>query len=186
MTPFDMAELRRLFSSFIAFGRVARVSDDGTRATVIVENGLETPFLRTLKRRAKGDTENWPLEKDEQVVCLFPNGAPSQGVILGSILTRDGAPTGKGHGVTYADGASYSYDKATKVMRVSLPEGGRLQLEVAGGAVNLKAPKVVVEASDVALGSEDAAGLIVTTEAICAFTGLPHPQGAKGCRAKHA
>jgi phage baseplate assembly protein V len=185
MNPFEMAEMRRQLASLISFGVVTAVEDFGARARVLIEGGMETPPLSTLKRRGRGDKENWPLEVGEQVLCLFPGGSTAQGVILGSVMTRESLPKEGGHRVTYSDGTSVSYDKEAKAMRVVLPEGARLEVQ-GGTSVVVKAKTVVVEAESVALGGADAVAGIVTTEAVCAFTGGPHPQGSARCKAKHA
>jgi phage baseplate assembly protein V len=182
---FEAAEMRRQLASLVSFGVVTATLDFGARARVRIEGGLETPPLSTLKRRGRGDRENWPLEVGEQVLCLFPSGSLAQGVILGSVMTNDSLPKEDGHRLSYSDGTSVSYDKAAKAMRVVLPEGARLEVE-GGASIVVKAKAVVVEAETVALGGADASAGVVTTEAVCAFTGGPHPQGSTRCKAKHA
>jgi phage baseplate assembly protein V len=182
---FEAAEMRRQLASLVSFGVVTATQDFGARARVRIEGGMETPPLSTLKRRGRGDRENWPLEVGEQVLCLFPSGSLAQGVILGAVMTKDSLPKEEGHRVSYSDGASVSYDKAAKAMRIVLPDGAKL--EVHGGAeVTIRAQTVVVEADSVALGGADASAGVVTTQAVCAFTGAPHPQGSARCKAKHA
>jgi phage baseplate assembly protein V len=177
--------MRRQLASLVSFGVVTATLDFGARARVRIEGGMETPPLSTLKRRAKGDNENWPLEVGEQVLCLFPSGSLAQGVILGAVMTKDCLPKEGGHRLSYGDGASVSYDKEAKAMRVVLPEGARLEV-VGGASIVVNAKTVVVEAESIALGGADASAGVVTTEAVCAFTGSPHPQGSTRCKVKHA
>lgn len=52
-----------------------------------------------------------------------------------------------------------------------------------GGEAKVIAPSVKVESDNVQLDSNGTLGKIVTTQSVCAFTGLAHPDGSNTCQA---
>lgn len=202
---FQIAEIIRVISSMISYGRVREVSSEGDRAKVEIEDGLVTPFLHTLRKKAASDKESWPLELGEQVLCIFPYGKLANGIIMGSVFSNQTRPKDKNfHHMEYSDGTSFSYDKSTKKVALNVAEGGSLEVTIKNGTltirpenelkyeslnvtieakekVTLKAENVTLDAKKVTLGGSVSTGKIVTTESICAFTGTPHPDGSSKC-----
>ena len=202
---FKIADIQRVLSSLMSFGIVSAVHPRFHKAKVRISKDLETGYLPMMRRKAKAARESWPLEVGEQVLCFFVNGNITQGVIMGSICTEDMAPETDNHLLNYGDGTKYEYDKSSKKMKVLLSGRGSLEVKIPSGkilidaeddlkcashsitikaeaSVTIKAESAVIDSKNISLGA-GALGSVVTTESICAFTGLPHPKGSSICRA---
>jgi len=123
---FLLVEHDRMLSNIVRIGIVEEVDYKKARAKIRLEEELATYWLPWVARKAGTSYEFWPLEKDEQVVVLFPSGDLNQGIIIGSICKGDPdnkllPNTGSSkeeqssklqslHKVIYKDETSFSYD----------------------------------------------------------------------------
>jgi phage baseplate assembly protein V len=110
----------------IRFGRVASV--DHARGTCVVEidEGLRTGPIRWAAPRM-GQTRVWaPPSQGEQVLVLCPAGEIGAAIALGGIACNAFPVPGDSEMplITFADGATLSYDPQAHVLAFALPEGG--------------------------------------------------------------
>lgn len=133
--------------------RRAIVSEvDATTARVRVKfperQGLESGWLDVLQWSTYGDQAYGLPAVDSQVAVLMGKH-DEDGCVLGAIYSAADPPpvnVATKRGFQCADGAKVEYDNETKVLTVSLPSGGSLELCGASSAVAL-ATKVEQELS---------------------------------------
>lgn len=103
--------------------------------------GLESGWLDVLQWAAHSDRAYGLPAIDSQVAVLMGEN-DEDGCVLGAIYSAADPPpvsSAAKRGFEWADGARVEYDTATKVLSVTLPSGGSLELCGASSAVALAA-----------------------------------------------
>ena len=120
----------RMLGNVLMVGIIAEL--DAANALVKVNaNGLTTDWIPWLVRRA-GPNATWSApEVGEQVVVGCPYGDPSQAFVLGSLYQQDypaPATTADKERVTFSDGTSLEYDRASHALTVSTTANGGITI----------------------------------------------------------
>lgn len=153
------AEAERRTANGLLFGHVVEVDHDARRAVVEIEDGWRLRPLPWLERRAGRVRTSSPPTVGEQVLVLSPGGEPGVGVIL------PGAPSDAVAPETRADleltetddGFADVWDAEAQTRTLTVPEGGRLIVAVAGEVVadfSAEAVLLKVGASEVRVTSD--------------------------------
>jgi len=177
---YEVAELKRKFSTLFSVGVVTQMNDDDTKAKVRFGD-IETGFLRILARKSHKNKDFWPYDKNEQVLVLALDGELSQGVIIGTLPKDEDAPKKGARFIEYEDGTSLEYDKKAHELRVKMAQNGKIKVSGAS-LVSLEAQNVEVKANKEAkvtapsvILNDESGGGVITKNCTCAFTGGPHP-----------
>lgn len=131
------SDFARLLANLIRFGTVKSVTTTPARACIEV-GGLLTKPRPWVSVRAGKSVRQWsPPSVGEQVIFVSPNGDLSAGVAICGIFS-DAHPIPEGATadnvlIAFGDGAVFLYDLVTHVLRGTLPEGGRVEVEAPGG-----------------------------------------------------
>jgi len=137
MFEFEITELQRRVANAIRLARVVATDYQGAIPRVRVVIGpLTTAWLPLLTLRAGPDQAWWPVEVDEQVIVLSPNGELPQGIVLGALNQQRFPAVGQSvdvHRMTYADGAVIEYNRQTHHLQATLPSGATTTLISDGG-----------------------------------------------------
>lgn len=139
-------------------------------------DALGSYWLPVLQGKTLKDKAYWLPDINEHVVCLLDENG-EEGVILGAIYSEADAPPvnsqDKRH-VTFEDGTSVEYDRATHKLTVDVK--GDIIVNATGDCtVTVQGRTIIKSMGDVEIdgGSGDVTG-VVTKACICAFTGKPH------------
>ncbi|WP_441253601.1 phage baseplate assembly protein V [Bradyrhizobium sp. 613_E4_N2_2] len=120
----------RMLGNVLMIGVVAELDAPNALVKVSV-NGLTTDWIPWTVRRA-GPNATWSApEVGEQVVVGCPYGDPSQGFVLGSLYQQAHpapATTADKERVTFSDGASVEYDRATHTLAVDTTANGAVTI----------------------------------------------------------
>jgi phage baseplate assembly protein V len=120
----------RMLGNVLMIGVIAALDAPNALVQVSV-NGLTTDWIPWITRRA-GPNSTWSApEVGEQVVVGCPYGDPSQGFVMGSLYQQAHhapATTADKERVTFSDGTSIEYDRATHAMKVDLTSAGGLTI----------------------------------------------------------
>lgn len=147
----DMTEAERRISNLAMLGQV--VALDAARARVRVRSGpITTGWLPFATVRA-GEDRSWhPPEPGEQVVLVAPGGDLNQAVVVGSVYRADHPAPADSQNISrtvFKDGAVMEYDRAQHHWRLSVPDGGKIvleigatRLELSGTGAKLTAPRI--------------------------------------------
>lgn len=126
---YRVSELERQINTLVRMGKV--IDADYEQARVHVDCAGSEGWYPFLTHRAGGNQSWHPPEVGEQVMVFCPAGHVERGYVLPA-LYQDQYPapaiTPDVHRTIYKDGAMIEYDRATHVLKVSLPEGGRAVL----------------------------------------------------------
>jgi len=170
---FEVAELKRKFSTLFSVGTITQINEDDTKAKVKFGE-METGFLRIMTRKSHKDKDSWPYDKGEQVLVLALDGELSQGIIIGTIPMGDDAPKKGIRYIEYEDGTAIEYDKKSHELKVKMTaKGGKISVS-GPSLVSVEAESVEVKSKNITL-SDKSGGGVVTKNCLCAFTGGPHP-----------
>ncbi|MDC8802562.1 phage baseplate assembly protein V [Halomonas pacifica] len=127
-----VAELLRLIHNLIRLGTVAEVDHAAARCRVQVGEIL-TGWLPWLELRA-GTTRDWdPPTLGEQVLVLSPGGEPAAGIVVtGLYQAAHPAPADSPNlqRRLYPDGTRQQHNHATSHWHLSVPAGGKIELEI--------------------------------------------------------
>ena len=121
-------------ANLIRFGTVQTVA--GKRVQV-KSGGLLTRPIAWVSTRA-GKTKSWsPPDIGEQVMVLSPNGDLGAAVAIGGIFCdANDLPDGANADtvlMAFRDGAVLLYDQAAHLLKGTLPDGGRVEINAPGG-----------------------------------------------------
>ncbi len=98
-------------------------------------DGVQSYWLQVPRRRCKLDHDAELPDVGDQVACLMDD-TDEAGVVLGAVTsTEDPPPGGFTKDLTYrdwSDGAKASYDRAAHKLEVELPNGGTVDVAIAG------------------------------------------------------
>lgn len=110
----------------LRFGKISEVDPDSGLAKVAFnEDGTTSDWMSPCYPTTNGDSFSWTLKINQQVACMMGRDQ-ANGVILGSIYSRDVTPTDAGEdifSVVFSNGDKIKYDKAT----------GEMELKASGG-----------------------------------------------------
>lgn len=131
-------------------GTVSAVDADKVQARVRLPecDNMRTNWLNVLQRNTQNNKDYWLPDVGEQVeVLLDDNG--EDGVILGAVYSEIDRPSFSGkdvRGTQYADGAEFSYNRATHTLTI---RGGIEHMVVECSAdVIVKAQKATIDAAE--------------------------------------
>lgn len=134
-------------STLIRIGTISSVDLANAKCVVRYGNpddeggGAETPPIRWSNARA-GGTRTWsPPSVGEQVLLLSPDGQFGNAIAIGGIV-QDSFPAAgsdKTEIITFADGATLSYDPVGHALSAILPDGATAHIEAPGG-LSIKGP----------------------------------------------
>ena len=147
---FDIAELKRQLSNTVVVGTVSAIDVEKGRVKVKISEDAESDLIPVLATRSTaGDKSSWLPEIDEQVLVLTITGDINYGFIIGSIpKTADSTKTKTDHR-KYSDGTTIDYDKETSTYLIDITKAdGKVNINVLGGDVSIKAKNVTAEASE--------------------------------------
>lgn len=106
----------------LKYGIVTEVKK-GFAKVAFNDEDIVTDFLPMLVRKSMKDKDSWPLDVNEQVVCIMDEYCES-GVIIGAIYSDEDAPDGgEGPGKfrkKFEDGTVIEYDKGSKVLTANV------------------------------------------------------------------
>ncbi len=123
---YRISELERRFNNIVRMGKV--INADYNTAMVEVDCDGALAWYPFLSHRAGGNRSWHPPEIGEQVMVFCPAGHTERGYVLPALYQEQNpAPTNNPavHQTAYADGAYIEYDRATHILKASLPEGGK-------------------------------------------------------------
>lgn len=134
-SSFELVELARKLANLLKPGVVHEVRHN-PYAVRVKSGELVTAFLPVLVERA-GPNRSWdPLEKDEQVIVLSPDGNPAQGWVLPAGYTQSHSQPSSDPDKwqrVFKDGAVIEYDRKTHHLKAILPGGATTELVSDGG-----------------------------------------------------
>lgn len=139
----NVAELLRLIHNLIRIGTIAEV--DHLRARVRVAIGdMTTGWLPWIETRA-GTTRDWdPPTVDEQVLVIAPGGDLSASLVLTG-LYRSAHPAPSDNPDlqlrVYPDGTQQQHNHADSHWKLSVPAGGKIELEIGRTRLTLEDDK---------------------------------------------
>lgn len=145
---FAASEAGRRIANLARLGHVAEIDLDAKTVRVEFEDGWTSDHLPVFQGSA-GRVAAWsaPIE-GEQVLVIAPSGEPGAGVALRGLAYDEFPEPSSAELETvlaaWDDGARDDYDEATGVRRITLAEGGRV--EIVGGALS-----AVFSAEEIAL-----------------------------------
>lgn len=127
-------DVLRQLANLIRFGTVQAVTGKRVRVQL---GGLLTRPIPWVSTRA-GQTKSWsPPDIGEQVVVLSPNGDTTAGVAIGGIFCDANDVPEEANADTvlmvFRDQALLLYDQVAHLLKVTLPEGGHIEITAPGG-----------------------------------------------------
>ena len=135
---FEVAELNRRMAGLVRFCKVIELGKDENLGRVRVSDGQLTSgwLVQAVPRAA--DNNSWqPLDINEYVVVICPNGDFAQGVIVGSLYQSAFSPPNDNPDIAskhYKDGSVISFDRANSKLHIVMATDGTIHIEVSGGA----------------------------------------------------
>jgi phage baseplate assembly protein V len=142
MFPSTPIELQRQIQGLI---RIAVITEVNAEGQVKVKQGeLESPWLRCLHLRS-AETISWqPLDVDEQVLLLCPNGVLEQALVLGTLYQEQfPAPSDNlnQQQLQFQDGSSILYDREAHLYQIHIAQDEAQLNLLSDDQIGLKAKK---------------------------------------------
>jgi phage baseplate assembly protein V len=120
----------------VDIGRISAVYPERATARVLFDDygsdGIVSRELSIISKGSMGTKDYWIPEVNEMVLCVFLAGSQKQGFVVGTFFNDiDRVPVSakQVRHLSFPDGASVEYDTRSKVMSITLPSGGTLDVK---------------------------------------------------------
>lgn len=158
--PFELernASALPLVGSAMSAFRVGLVKEQDAancrvRVTFLDHDGLLSWWLPIVVPKSQDDKAYWLPDIGEQVVCLMDEH-DEDGCVLGAIYSSADAPPvsdGNKFHVSFQDGTSIEYDRATHQLSINVGAGGTISINqgaasitLTGGEIQMTPPPIV-------------------------------------------
>lgn len=153
-------------------GRVIEAKGGLIRVDIV---GVKTDFIPYLQTFSSFKTSFCPPQKDQQVLVFKLSDVM---IAIGDLNKESAQANPNKEITTYSDGTTISYDVSNSTLEIN-----------SQAAIHIKAKDIHIECKNAKIKSESidlgdsGGGNVVTTQCLCAFTGLPHPDGSSKVRA---
>lgn len=147
---YRVAELERKLLNVVRHGIIIEVDHDTFR--VRVQLGEQpTGWLLWFTARASGQEASWDApEIGECVTVVSPNGDTDLGRVMPAVYSQANPPPSNDGEVImrrHKDGAHDSYDRATQIRTIRLPEDGTLMIAVQGSSFVITKDRILANAN---------------------------------------
>jgi len=151
MDNFRLTELERRVSNLVRSGIIESIDYIKYKCRVRINGVLLTDPIPWIECRA-GKNKTWnPPSLGEQVVVFCPSGELDNGYVLTGVNLSSNPPPSSDefvHKITYFDGTTISYDRASHALSITQPStGSSLSINVTGTTTIHTTGNTLVEAS---------------------------------------
>ncbi|KAF0616991.1 phage baseplate assembly protein V [Acinetobacter baumannii] len=131
----NISEIIRRLENIVRFGSIDTVDLEKALCTVNLGD-IKTAQLNWLNIRAGTDSSWDPPSPGERCIVFSPSGELAQGVVLFGIYSEDNPAPAQSENIKlrkFSDGTVIQYDTASHVLKATLTDGGKVEINASGG-----------------------------------------------------